>query len=86
LVAHDHVSDLLPFAGPGGLSIGSHTRWDRAALQEQTKTMTFPMLDQMACEDTATMVRGAVHVAGTYPEGTTVITRCQSVAAHQSDS
>jgi hypothetical protein len=62
------------------------TRWDRAALQDQTKTMTFPMLDQAACENTAAMVRGAVQVAGTYPEGTTVITRCQSVTAYQSAS
>ena len=60
--------------------------WDRATLQDQTNTMTFPMPDRAACDDTAAMVRSAVHVAGTYPEGTTVITRCQSVGAHQSPS
>ena len=64
-----------------------HVRtWDDASLNTQTDTMTFPMRSEAACNEAASMVRATVHVAGKYPEGATVITRCHSVAAHQSVS
>ena len=60
--------------------------WDKTSLHDQTDTMAFPMPSEMACNEAASVVRATAQVAGKYPEGATIITRCQSVAAHQSAS
>ena len=60
--------------------------WDEASLNGQTDSMTFTMPSEEACNEAAAIVRGTVQVAGKYPEGATVITRCHTVASHQSVS
>ena len=60
--------------------------WDDASLSGQTDSMTFTMPNEEACNEAAAMVRGTVQVAGKYPEGATVITRCHSITSHETVS
>jgi hypothetical protein len=59
--------------------------WDTGSLHHQTDAKTFAMPSEKTCEAAAATVM-ANSQRGEYPEGTTVITRCHSVAAHQSSS
>jgi hypothetical protein len=60
--------------------------WDATTLKAQTDTKTFPMPDEKTCNQTASRYHALADYGGDFPEGTFVITRCHTVASHDTTS